>query len=309
MKGMDKIIHKTLENSGVIFTGLGCACFVKAIVEAVKAAPKASGKYLNRQIEIANEKYEKEYGDNPDLAPNVVNLDELSRTETIKVCGPCYIPATAWALAGFGLCMGSAISDRKTIRRLNNSILALQAGFTDWKKKAKMIAGEQLDDEIERAGMEEKACKDLDLPGFDEKQTFYIPGQPFFEATLREVYEAEYLINREFAMQGHAYLNDLYEMLGIRKTKNGKKFGWDMMSGEAFYGYGWIDFVHRYYQEDDGLVVCEICTPFMPHPIFEYDHDYEELMAEREAGSDAPFRCVADNPERRSAKKTSNIME
>ena len=38
-----------------------------------------------------------------------------------------------------------------------------------------------------------------------------------------------------------------------------------MGRGEVYWGYQWIDFTHRYFTTDDGLTVCAIDMPFLPH--------------------------------------------
>ena len=61
------------------------------------------------------------------------------------------------------------------------------------------------------------------------------------------------------------------------------------MSGEAFYGYRWIDFRHRYFVTDDGVTVCEIEMPFAPHPIYEFDEQVEKDICDAEARAEAAF--------------------
>ena len=103
----------------------------------------------------------------------------------------------------------------------------------------------------------------------DECLFFEQIGGVFFWSTMLDVVKAEYHLNRNFILRDYAYLNELYDFLGIPKTKAGEVLGWNTYDGAAFYGYSWIDFDHKWYDShaNDIPGYYYIHMPFAPHEI------------------------------------------
>ena len=115
--------------------------------------------------------------------------------------------------------------------------------------------------------------------GFEEadeaERLFYDAiSSRYFQATISQVLQAEYHLNRNFALSGgFITLNDFYDFLGISKTPEGDKIGW--MVSDGLY---WVDFDHQRTVVDDGLngeVECWIIDAPFPPVTYEEWEDME----------------------------------
>ena len=109
----------------------------------------------------------------------------------------------------------------------------------------------------------------MDAP--DDKVVFYeeLSGESIV-CYEREIMDAEYHLNRNFALRGYAALNEFYEFLGLPKTDYGDAVGWSMS-----YGYSWIDFEHRLINRDDGgTPIYSIDMIFPPDDDYLRDWEY-----------------------------------
>ena len=100
--------------------------------------------------------------------------------------------------------------------------------------------------------------------GFDdvneETLLFYEPySERYFKSTLYRVLQAEYHINRNFALGADISLNDFYLFLGIEKTDGGDMIGWSGVDG-----YEWIDFENIRSTLEDGTPYYIISPMFEP---------------------------------------------
>ena len=85
-------------------------------------------------------------------------------------------------------------------------------------------------------------------------------GSRYFEATIEQVMSAIYHLNRDYILRGYAYLNELYNFLGLESTDYGSVLGW-APTDEGEY---WIEFSHHKITMDDGMEVYLIEMPFEP---------------------------------------------
>lgn len=232
--------------SPTILTIIGAAGTVATTVLAVKATPDA----LERK-----ERAQLNKGEN-----------ELTPMEIMKAEAPAYLPAAAVGLATLGCIFGANLLNRKQQASLASAYALLDQTYRKYKGKVKSLFGEVGDHMVEKAVEQDDRNIEDDRPPWDEVQTFYFePYGKFFERTMEQVFQAEYHINRSLMLGGCVTVNDFLDFLELDHVSNGDEFGWNLYDGEAFYGYQWIDFNHRYFVTDDGLTVCAIDTPFAPH--------------------------------------------
>lgn len=129
----------------------------------------------------------------------------------------------------------------------------LGKSMKDYQTKAKELFGEDADNKIKEAVVEEK-LHDKYIYAPEGTCLFYDNySDEYFERTMLEVTTAEYELNKIFVTKGCVTLNDFYYLLGLPETEIGKKIGWSTDAGLAFYGYIWIDFEHQLVTMDDGL--------------------------------------------------------
>ena len=241
-------------NASTILTVVGGAGVVATAVFAAKATPKA----LSAIEEAEAEKGEK-----------------LTTLEKVKVAGPVYIPAVAIG-AGTLICVfGANALNRHQQAALTSAYALIKGSYDQYKDKLKELYGEEAHNNIVDAIMIEKAeemrvCNynltsycDLSVQdGTSEPRLFYDEySNRFFETTIEQVMNAEYHLNRNFVLRGFAYLNELYEFLGLEPTDYGSTVGWSINDDDLF----WIDFNHRKALIDnDTLEAIIIETPWGP---------------------------------------------
>lgn len=226
-----------------IASGIG---FITTLYFAIRNTPKA----IERKEEAEKE--------NPD--------HELTTIEIVKAEIPEYIPTIISGVGTLACMIGSNVLSRKQQANLTTALIALQQTFDTYKDRVDDICGKGTSRFVEKSVEE---TDDDSVPPWDEKQTFYISEYgKFFDTTLEKVYEAEYHLNRNFALRGYTTINEFFDFLGLEHVENGDDTGWSDYIGETVYGYKWIDFRHRYYRQND-MLICEISFDFAPHDMWE----------------------------------------
>ncbi len=236
-------------------------------VVAVRATPKAQEN--RKKAEIHKTKSADREIEDPAISAVSTNNAELTPMEIIKAEAPAYIPAATIGVATILCILGAGALNLRQQASLASAYALAERTYHRYKDKVKSIIGPEADHAVEEAMQQEEKDISDDRPPWDEVQTFYIEcgeWSTFFERTMEQVKDAEYSINRNLNLKGYVTFNDLLEFLNIPAIKNGDQVGWDHYDGEVFYGYSWIDFVHRWFSTDDGLMVCAIDMPFPPHP-------------------------------------------
>lgn len=244
-----------------ILACISAAGVVVTVVLAVKATPKAL-KCIEKEKEVKNPE----------------NGENLTRMETIAACWRCYIPAAATGIATIGCIFGANALNRRQQASLVSAYALASRSFNSYKRKVKELYGEEAHKKVMASLAAEKSTKpeisagslaQMTSLGFEdaneEERLFYDAiSDRYFQATISQVLQAEYHLNRNFAIGGgFITLNQFYEFLGISKVKGGDEVGW--MVSDGLY---WVDFDHQKTVVDDGLngeVECYIIdAPFPP---------------------------------------------
>lgn len=263
MKGNQTIqkmfqISKTYlnRNSSTILTVIGAIGVVATTVMAVKATPK-----VTKLLEEASDEKQ----------------DELTKLEVIRLAGPAYIPSILVGASTIACIFGANALNKRQQASLTSACVLAGNTYKEYRQKVKEMFGEETDVQIRDAILKDKRDEDivaytpglgtLDTSG--EKQLFYDEfGKRYFEATMNEVINAEYHLNRNFALRGSSNVNEFYEFLGLDKTDFGDVLGWsacEFMEGGLM---PWLDFDHRIVRIEDGskagLECCVISFVFEP---------------------------------------------
>lgn len=163
-------------------------------------------------------------------------------------------------------------------------ILKAKKAMTEYKDMHKKLDGEGAVKTVEKAVEQEKEDKKKNRP-WQDKSWFSIKFEKAeikFQSTREEVISGLYEANRYFIGRGSLSFNNFLEFLGLapkdylteEEYSLADLEGWDQYTGEALYGYCWIDFALMEKPMED---VTEIYMPFQPHPM-----DYEEARKEIE---------------------------
>lgn len=247
-------------NASTILTCVSAVGVVGTVVLAVRATPKAMRALTDAKVEKGS--------------------TALTKLEAMKAAAPAYLPTVA-AGTGTLVCIFAAnVLSRKQQASLISAYAALEQAFANYRDKVVLFGGKELDTAAQDAVEAEQKDKDEDRPPWDEVQTFYLQGYPkFFDRTMEQVRTAEYVLNRNFVLRGSATFNEFLRFLGVDDLgEKGERIGWESYIGEVFYGYQWIDFDHVYRITDDGMAICEIRMPFLPHGFDEEEWNAEDTV-------------------------------
>ena len=161
--------------------------------------------------------------------------------ETIKKVWKCYILPGSAALVSIGSIFVSNGINRKMLLTLAGGVTALSESYKHYRERMMEEAPE-----VDRKVVDEMSngtFVDPDGHNFGEVVTFYDPiSDRLFERTWVELTDAFYHLNRNFALRGYSYVNELYYFLGLDYTDEGDIYGW---YGDWFWDDGlvpWIDY-------------------------------------------------------------------
>ena len=244
-------------HSSTILTVVGAVGVIATAAAAVRATPKAM-----KLVEQATD----EKG------------EELTKKELFVVAAPAYIPSAAIGASTIICIFGANALNKRQQAAIASAYALADRAYKDYRGKVKELLGDETDNAIREANAKDKRDEDIVAyaPGVNtlaakgEKMLFYEDYRSkYFEASMEEVLNAEYHLNRNFALRGYSNLNEFYEFLGLEKTDFGDILGWsagDMIEGGLM---PWIEFNHHMVTMDDGLECCIIET--YSDPISRYD--------------------------------------
>ena len=255
MKNMK--LQKLTKASPTILSCLAAAGVIGTAILAARSTPKALWK-------IREDSKEKHDGD-----PNV-----YTAVEAVKSAWICYIPAAITGAATIVCIFGANVLNRQQQASLASAYALLNDSYQNYKSKLKELYGDETHQKIVDAIAVEKAGNvyisapnlvgssslTLDEPNPEDIRLFYDSfSNRYFESTLVNVMNAEYHLNRNYALGYGVCINDLYRFLGIDIIPGGDELEWFWSDG-----LGWIDFDHHKTTLDDGLEVCIVDLVFEP---------------------------------------------
>lgn len=237
------------KHASTILTCMGAAGVVATAITAAKATPVA--------MELLDEaKAEK----------GAV----LTKTETLLVAGPAYIPATLIGVSTVACIFGAHVLNKRQQAALASAYALLNSTYNEYREKVVELLGEEADIEIKNEIAKDKydankVIKATEEPEPNDICLFFeeFRGQ-YFETTLQTVKDAEYQLNRKLALHDYAELNDFYKFMQLPPTEYGAILGWSTWASGEFYGYEWIEFHHIKDILPDGTEYYRIEMPFPP---------------------------------------------
>lgn len=180
---------------------------------------------------------------------------EYTTKEKVKDCWKFYLPATALGVGTIACILGSNTLNKKQIASLTAGYMALGKAYQEYRQKVIENIGIEKEAEIQDQIKEEK-LPEVREKMEEEKLLCYEPiSKRYFHATEAVLLEAFYSLNRDFALNGYASMNDLYNYLGLDYIPEGDLKGWcaDYLAND--WEYFWIDFSYLKQKTDDGLEV------------------------------------------------------
>ena len=225
----------------------GSAGVVATGILSAKATPKA--------LMLLNERKELEGRD-------------LTKFEKVIVTAPAYIPTAIAGATTIACIFGANALNMKKQASILSAYALLEGSYKKYRDKVIEMIGEDKDKEIKTSltnDLYREAKEKNDIcrkeSSLGEVCTFFDEySNRFFEMTMTEVVDAEYQLNREFALHGAASVNEFYSFLGWPETMVGEQLGWTIDNGD----YIWIDFEHELMTNEDGSQYYIISSLFPP---------------------------------------------
>ncbi len=273
-RGAHKVVFKMKKHSPEILVTAGIAGGIAATVVACKQTIKLEGVLANKneEMEAEKEKLEKveNYEELVDEKDNYTAEDaeedkkvieknmRLIKFQTCVKVAKLYAPAV---LIG-GLSIAAILTSNNIMRKRNlalaASLASVNSAFEEYRKRVvakygedvdyEMITGKSKDDVVidaETGKPEETEQKELASPTckyYDETCKGYT-GDPNLDLmTLRAKQDA---LTNKLKVQGHLFLNEVYDELGVTRTPIGQRLGWlydeKNPAGDNFVDFGIYD--------------------------------------------------------------------
>lgn len=191
---------------------------------------------------------------------------DISSAEAAKIVVPLYAPPIILCISTVACIIGSNSINKQYQASLMTACVLANNSFNDYKNKVIELYGDKTDSNIKNEIAKDRFNND-DAEwrlGSDEVLFYDEYSDTFFTSTMEKVHNAEYSLNRNFALRGYCDLNEFYKFLGIPETDEGEILGWSFDVGVGYYGYSWIDFYHELVTNDDGTTFYRIGMPFGP---------------------------------------------
>lgn len=203
------------------------------------------------------------------------NSESLSKGEIVHIAWHCYIPATTALLTTLACIFGANVMSKRNQASMVSAYAMLSQSYQNYRRAAKTVYGEDADRKIQAQMAEERYIYDqsngsvLYDPDHDkaEIELFYdhFSGR-YFQSTLLAVINAQYHLNRNYALGGSITVNDFYHFLGIDKIDGGDAVGWcsdELYESNIF----WIDFENQFTKLAGGMECYIVSALYEPHPI------------------------------------------
>lgn len=233
------------KESPLILTCASVAGVIATAVMAARATPKA-----------ANLCYEVWDASEEDYEPTTLDY--------VKVAWKEYIPTAIVGSVTITCIISANVLNQRQQAALTSAYILLERSYKSYREKMTELYGEESDRKV-RAAIAKDHYEPIEPSSDDDLLLFYEENYgKYFHRKMTEVMDAEYHLNRKFALEGEASINDFLDLLGLEKIDGGDLFGWSQEVSFDFYNYAWIDFEHELITMDDGMECYIISLPKSP---------------------------------------------
>lgn len=196
-----------------------------------------------------------------------------TKETVIDICR-CYAPAIACGTATVVCIVSNGVLTCKQQKALTGACMLARESLGRYQSKVKELYGpethQHVIDELCKEDLDDVhvtssgffGSETLDFEGVSEDEpihTFYDEfSNRYFDSTIEHVLQAEYHLNRNWALGDAVTVNDFYEFLGLCGLADGDNMGWDWEMGIS-----WLDFNHRVIHKNGEkvLVIEMVFTP------------------------------------------------
>ena len=259
---------KVEKHSPEILMGVGVAGVITTTVMACRATMKLD----DILVEAAETREKiKEVAENPSYEDKYTEEDAkkdlvINYTQTAVKVAKLYAPAVAVGVISVGCLLGSHDILRKRNAALSAAYLTVDKSFKEYKQRVIDRVGEEVEKEIrygikaeeiietvtDEEGNEttvSETVKTMNPTLYSDYARFFDEASPCWqndpEYNLMFLRAQQQYANDLLRAKGRLFLNDVYDMLGIEKTKAGQIVGWvydrENPNGDNFVDFGIYD--------------------------------------------------------------------
>lgn len=282
MRKFNEVKFLSQKYSPEILAGVGVAGTVASVVLACKATLKVNDimeetKENLEKIETASITCSKEKYSDEDAKKDKTIVMVQTGVKLVKL----YLPAGVLCVASLSCLLTSNRILKKRNAALSAAYMTLDKSFKKYRENVRERFGEEVDKEMRYSI---KAVKEIDENGNETVVKEINPDDPsnysdyarfFDEASPYWSKDAEYNLvflksqqnyaNDMLIARGRLFLNEVYEMLGIPKTKAGQVVGWvydpEHPVGDNYVDFGFYDLdkerVRRFVNGDERNILLD----------------------------------------------------
>lgn len=210
------------ENAPAILTALGVAGTVTTAVLSVKAGYETHNRIIEARIEKTGV---------PENNPAHVELEELTKVETVLAVWPLYIPAATTGILSIGaIVFAHRVSSRRAAALA--AAYALSEGrIEEYQDKIKEKFGVKKEKEARDEIAQERVAR-----SYDDGQILFHPNDGkviimeaytgrYFWSTIEDIKHAVNEINHLLNTEGSVRLSDFYSLIGLPHVATSDYFG------------------------------------------------------------------------------------
>lgn len=217
-KGLGSVLSK---HSPEILVGAGISGMIATTILAVRATPKA--------IRLIEDKASEES----------CHPSEIKKTEKVKLCWKCYIPAAITGVTSIACVIGA-----QSVNARRNAALAAAYALSDstlreYREKVVETIGEEKEKIVRDKIAEERINKNPDtnaeVISTDRGDTLCydtLSGR-YFYSDPESIRQAVNDLNETMLNDMYVSLNEFYDNLNLDHTKLGDDLGWSMDDGQV----------------------------------------------------------------------------
>lgn len=141
---------------------------------------------------------------------------ELTKKEKFELLAPTYIPPVLICLGTISCIAGAHILNRKQQASILSAYIALDRTYKNYCDKVKGIYGDDIDTDIKKEIVKEQIIEDDMSSDLDDDECLFYEeySNSYFEASMRNVKNAEKKFNEKIRKYGHADTDFFYSLVG-----------------------------------------------------------------------------------------------
>lgn len=149
-----------------------------------------------------------------------------SKKETVQNYVKSYTPAILVGASTIACIIGSHVISKNQQASLFSAYVMLNNAYLEFREKAKEVYGEDAESNISKEMAKDKYDSSIWKDKGVDTQLFYLDTYGYFESTIEQVLQAEYLLNKQFKDEGWCNINDLHGYLGLERVDGGEYQAW-----------------------------------------------------------------------------------